>query len=63
MMNKVQEMRKEQELGLTPKDEKRTMVCEVSGNLMSSKDNDERVRAHFEGKQVNIFTLNPLEKS
>jgi hypothetical protein len=32
-------------------DTKVVSVCEVSGNFMSSKDNDERMRAHFEGKQ------------
>lgn len=34
-----------------PPDEKRNIVCETSGNYMSSRDNDERMRAHFEGKQ------------
>jgi RNA-binding protein Luc7-like 2 len=32
-------------------DDKQIIVCEVSGNFISSKDNDERMRAHFEGKQ------------
>mmetsp|Transcript_6135 Transcript_6135/g.9249 ORF Transcript_6135/g.9249 Transcript_6135/m.9249 type:complete len:473 (-) Transcript_6135:168-1586(-) len=36
---------------LNPPEEKRVTVCEVSGNFMSSRDNDERMRAHFEGKQ------------
>lgn len=31
-----------------PKDQKITTVCEVSGNFMSTRDNDERMRAHFE---------------
>lgn len=31
--------------------EKTMMVCEVSGNFMSSTDNEDRLRAHFEGKQ------------
>lgn len=34
-----------------PKDIKATTVCEISGNFMSTRDNDERMRAHFEGKQ------------
>ncbi len=53
LLVKTEELRKEQEAIASFKDEKKTMVCEVSGNLMSSKDNDERIRAHYEGKQVN----------
>ena len=30
---------------------KRNIVCEVSGNIMSSADNEERIMCHFQGKQ------------
>jgi len=33
-----------------PMREKRMIVCDISGNLMSSTDNDERIDAHFQGK-------------
>lgn len=33
--------------------EKTMMVCEVSGNFLSSTDNEDRLRAHFEGKVYN----------
>jgi hypothetical protein len=29
---------------------KQIMVCDVSGNFISSRDNDERIQAHFQGK-------------
>jgi hypothetical protein len=31
-----------------PPEEKKITVCEISGNFMSSRDNDDRMRAHFE---------------
>lgn len=34
-----------------PPPEKKQVVCPISGNLLSTTDNDERLRAHFEGKQ------------
>lgn len=30
---------------------KTSTVCEVSGNIVSNRDNNDRMRAHFEGKQ------------
>jgi len=32
-------------------DQKKLVLCEVSGNFLSSTDSAERLRAHFEGKQ------------
>lgn len=40
-----------QSLMTVPAPEKKQIVCPISGNLLSSTDNDERLRAHFEGKQ------------
>ena len=37
LLAKADELRKEQEHLIYPKEEKRTMVCDVSGNLMSTK--------------------------
>lgn len=36
---------------LIPNDQKKLVLCEVSGNFLSSTDSAERLRAHFEGKQ------------
>ena len=52
LMYKI-DMLKTQALKISePKDERnRSYVCEISGNFMSSTDNEDRMRAHFEGKQ------------
>jgi len=52
-----------------PDHQKKLIVCPVSGNLISSADNDERLRCHFEGKQyrgwkqvrsmLEVFKKNP----
>ena len=34
-----------------------TTVCEVCGNFMSAKDNEERMISHFQGKIVSLFIL------
>jgi hypothetical protein len=34
-----------------PLQEKKLIICEVSGNFMSSTDNEERLQAHYAGKQ------------
>ena len=34
-----------------PESQKKLLVCPVSGNLVSSADNDDRLRCHFVGKQ------------
>lgn len=34
-----------------PIPDRKHIVCPISGNLVSSADNDERLQAHFEGKQ------------
>lgn len=48
---KIDGLKEEAERITNPKDIKHTTVCEISGNFMSTRDNDERMRAHFEGKQ------------
>mmetsp|Transcript_10270 Transcript_10270/g.11845 ORF Transcript_10270/g.11845 Transcript_10270/m.11845 type:complete len:345 (+) Transcript_10270:192-1226(+) len=40
-----------------PEHQKKLIVCPVSGNLISSADNDERLRCHFEGKQYRGWKL------
>jgi hypothetical protein len=50
LMSQVEELTKQkQTLEEAPK-AKQIMVCEVSGNFISSRDNDERIQAHFQGK-------------
>lgn len=48
LCRRIEMFKTEAEMLATPRDQKLTLVCEVSGNLMSSKDNEERMRAHFE---------------
>ena len=42
---------------LIPNDQKKLVLCEVSGNFLSSTDSAERLRAHFEGKQYKVRRL------
>ncbi|CAN0099474.1 unnamed protein product [Phaeothamnion confervicola] len=54
LLTQVEALRREKamiEKSATSKSAKRNVVCEVSGNIMSSSDNEERIRCHFEGKQ------------
>jgi len=36
-----------------PESQKRMLMCEVSGNLISRGDNDDRLASHFSGRQYN----------
>lgn len=40
-----------------PDSQKKLLVCPVSGNLVSSADNDDRLRCHFVGKQYKGWKL------
>ena len=51
LSKRIDTLRSELEVLSNPKDHKMVTVCDVSGNFMSTKDNDERMRSHFEGKQ------------
>ncbi len=46
--SRIDVLKKEIDSIANPKDQKVVTVCEVSGNFMSTRDNDERMRAHFE---------------
>ena len=48
LMNQIDQLKEAAEAISNPKDDKRITVCEISGNFMSARDNDERMRAHFE---------------
>jgi len=51
LMSQVEKLKLAKEkIAAGPQGEKRMIVCEVSGNLMSNTDNEERIQAHFNGK-------------
>jgi len=51
LMSQVERLKQAKEkIAAGPQGEKRMIVCEVSGNLMSNTDNEERIQAHFTGK-------------
>ena len=48
LMKQIEQLKEAAEFISNPKDDKKITVCDISGNFMSSRDNDERMRAHFE---------------
>lgn len=48
VMKQVETLKESARKITNPPEEKKITVCEISGNFMSSRDNDDRMRAHFE---------------
>jgi hypothetical protein len=57
VMKQVEALKESARKITNPPEEKKITVCEISGNFMSSRDNDDRMRAHFEVLLLSLLFL------